>query len=124
VGKKRSGYNSWYYKTHKAQIKVQQNSASGKATRRKHQLKKHYGLTPAQHAALVSLQRGACAVCHIEMSKPHVDHDHETDAVRGILCSNCNTAIGLLHDSPSTARALANYLESDHNDVRVVKEFV
>lgn len=40
-----------------------------------------------------------------------IDHDHLTNEVRGTLCSNCNRALGLVHDSPKVLRNLADYLE-------------
>ncbi len=43
--------------------------------------------------------------------RPHVDHDHVLNIVRGILCSNCNTAIGLLKENPEIVRAVLKYLE-------------
>ncbi|MEU8956887.1 endonuclease VII domain-containing protein [Streptomyces sp. NPDC048518] len=41
----------------------------------------------------------------------HVDHCHETGKVRGVLCFNCNSAIGKLGDDPDTVRRAAAYLE-------------
>ena len=40
-----------------------------------------------------------------------MDHDHETGEVRGLLCANCNLAIGLLEDSPSRILAAAAYVK-------------
>lgn len=41
----------------------------------------------------------------------HIDHDHQTGKVRGVLCSRCNMALGLLHDSPATLARLIEYLQ-------------
>lgn len=41
----------------------------------------------------------------------HIDHDHETGAVRGLLCYKCNLAVGLFKNSPDLLRAAALYLE-------------
>lgn len=40
-----------------------------------------------------------------------VDHCHENGHVRGLLCSSCNTAIGLLRDDPAILRSAIAYLE-------------
>jgi len=70
-------------------------------------LKAQYGLTPHEADALLSL---GCRVCGNEAT--HIDHDHATGAVRGALCSNCNTGIGLFQDSPDLMRTAAEYLEA------------
>jgi hypothetical protein len=75
-----------------------------------------YGLTRSEYSDLLDGQDGGCAVCHKtpdpDKRAMPVDHCHKTGKVRGILCHNCNTAAGLLGDSPGTARQLAAYLEA------------
>lgn len=74
------------------------------------------GLTPEQYEAMEKAQGGVCQIC----SKPptgrwkrlHIDHDHTTGAVRGLLCVGCNRAIGYLNDDPERARRVADYLDS------------
>jgi hypothetical protein len=86
---------------------------------RRHRLRK-YGLTPDQYAAMLAGQQGRCAVCgklgptDWSGSFP-VDHDHETGAMRGILCAGCNTAIGLMGDDPDRLLAAAAYLLSSRS---------
>ena len=76
-------------------------------------LRRKYGLTQNLFEGLVSAQLGHCAICGAnEDLKLHVDHDHNTKKVRGLLCGKCNKAIGLLNDSPDLLRAAADYLES------------
>ena len=78
-------------------------------------LKTRYGLTPERVA---EMETRGCAICGTtdwngRHARPHIDHDHETGEVRGILCHNCNLAIGHLKDDPElVARALA-YLRGD-----------
>jgi hypothetical protein len=55
-------------------------------------------------------QNGLCLICKIN-SALCVDHDHVTGRVRGILCRNCNQAIGLLQDSSIICFAAGEYLE-------------
>ena len=55
-----------------------------------------------------------CAMCGGTPTRAegwHVDHDHETGGIRGVLCSRCNHAIGLLDEDPQRLRAAADYLE-------------
>lgn len=60
---------------------------------------------------------GVCRICDSRPQKPKrlvLDHDHSTGAIRGFICGQCNTALGMAGDSPERLRQLANYLEQ-HN---------
>jgi hypothetical protein len=80
---------------------------------RKAALKRNYGLSVEQYEAMHQRQGGVCAICKEECPIERVlsvDHCHTTGRVRGLLCSLCNKAIGLLKDSPERLRAAINYL--------------
>lgn len=71
-------------------------------------MKTKYGITPDEHACRYLDQHGLCAICgDPERSERKtdgtgglvVDHNHDTGAVRGLLCGRCNSAIGLLADN-------------------------
>lgn len=70
-----------------------------------------YDLLPEQYDAMVAAQGGRCAICRKIPSRMHVDHDHTTGEVRGLLCGPCNQGIGLLRDSPKLLRAAIRYLK-------------
>lgn len=74
-----------------------------------------YGITLEQYEALAVAQGGCCAICHQPPTKQrlHVDHDHATGIIRGLLCMPCNRAIGNLKDDPERARALLEYLTKE-----------
>lgn len=78
-------------------------------------LKGKYGLTRADYAALLASQDGRCAICSNPLADeervPHVDHDHSSGRVRGLLCFLCNTALGKFRDDPDLLRAAIAYLE-------------
>ncbi len=84
------------------------------AKRRVDVMRKRYGITPEDYAAMLAAQGGKCAICHGGPNGPgtrlHVDHCHNGGQVRGLLCSKCNTAVGLLDNDPARADALAVYL--------------
>jgi len=69
-----------------------------------------YGITVDDYIELQTQQRGCCAICKDSLKVPHIDHDHETGEVRGLLCPNCNTGIGLLKDSSEVSMRAATYL--------------
>lgn len=70
-----------------------------KKQEREGHLRRKYGLTQNMFEALVLAQLGKCAICQIsEGMELHVDHDHRSNKVRGLLCGKCNKAIGLMND--------------------------
>ena len=82
---------------------------------REGKLRDKYGITQAQFDALLSGQGGACAICHArepggKWKTFHVDHDHLTGAVRGLLCTNCNRGLGYFGDDESRLKKAAAYL--------------
>lgn len=80
---------------------------------RKHDLKRKFGITHEQYQAMLTEQKGVCAIC----GKPPrgrrlaVDHDHKTGAIRALLCGNCNHVLGNGQDDPEILRKAADYLE-------------
>lgn len=75
-----------------------------------------YGVTPEQFQQLLDGQQGRCAIC--SAAQPggrdnawHLDHNHTTRKVRGVLCHKCNVALGLFGDSAALLRAAVIYLE-------------
>ncbi|MEV5572026.1 endonuclease VII domain-containing protein [Spirillospora sp. NPDC052269] len=77
---------------------------------RHYKLRLKYGITEAEADALVELQRGLCAICS-DREPEHIDHCHDSEAVRGALCVGCNSGMGLLGDDPGVIRRAAAYLE-------------
>ena len=80
--------------------------------KRKSRLKIH-GLTPEDFNTMLIKQKNVCKICNTFSGGKilSVDHDHKTGRVRGLLCSSCNLAIGLMKDSPKLLRQAAKYLE-------------
>jgi hypothetical protein len=88
--------------------------------------RRYNGLTREEFIAEGEAREWKCAICGQiplpdsrraladELPYLVVDHCHNTEKRRGLLCGPCNTAIGLLGDDPSRARAAAAYLEQWH----------
>lgn len=92
-----------------------------------------YGVTRERFVQLMNLQGDACGVCRVRFGdwmtslrnrpvgtrkRPNefkIDHCHQTDVVRGILCHSCNVGLGLLGDDPVTLRAAAEYVDGHQN---------
>ena len=81
---------------------------------RKHSLKCKYNITQKQYDDLLLQQDNCCAICNEHkdtfLKGVFIDHCHVTKKVRGLLCTNCNTAIGLLHDNVNKLSNAINYL--------------
>lgn len=75
-----------------------------------------YGLTRDDFDAILEHQKGVCAICEQpEVGKKgnlHIDHDHNTGEIRGLLCKDCNTTLGQMKDNPDLLRKAAAYLEA------------
>lgn len=91
-------------------------------TGRKNRIKKHgstrhyhlmrrYGLSEVEVEAMIRRQGGFCAACRRKPAE-HVDHDHETGAVRAVLCFTCNVALGNIRDDADLLYMLSEYLEA------------
>lgn len=82
--------------------------------RRKSLLKISHGVTPEEYEQIAALCSGLCCICGTSDpglgSFMHLDHCHETGLLRGVLCGNCNTGIGLLGDSVDRLTAAILYL--------------
>lgn len=81
-------------------------------------LQQLYGITSEQYDVLFASQDCRCAICSTSTPSSKlgfmVDHDHSSGLVRGILCHQCNTLLGMSKDNPDTLRVAASYLERSH----------
>lgn len=91
------------------------NPEKAAASRRRNQLKRKYNITPEQFDEMLLGQGEKCAICR--SSDPQnwqgvfeVDHSHETQKIRGLLCRVCNTAIAMLGDNADGLQRAVDYL--------------
>lgn len=93
-------------------------------------LMRTYGMTLNEYRRRLASQEGCCAICRspgFKMREHHrkllvVDHDHATGAIRGLLCHNCNRAIGLLKDDPAIIRQAAAHIETHREGATTIPE--
>jgi len=85
-------------------------------TPRDYWLKKKYGITNAQYQILSEIQNGLCAICGRVSRRKHgtelvVDHSHETGRVRGLLCNECNAALGFVQENVAILEKMIAYVK-------------
>jgi hypothetical protein len=77
---------------------------------------KSYGITREDYDRMLVDQGFCCQICGIHQTelkkKLHIDHDHATGTIRGLLCSRCNLGIGHFDDNAELLRVVVAYLES------------
>jgi protein-arginine kinase activator protein McsA len=78
-------------------------------------IKRKFGITSVEYEKLLKHQQNKCAICQRDNVLFHIDHDHVTGKIRGLLCSNCNTAIGLLKEDEGILLMVIKYLK-ENND--------
>ena len=72
-------------------------------------MRRKFNISDSYYIELMA--RNDCPTCGKVMTKKCIDHDHKTEKIRGVLCNNCNTSLGLLNDNVDTLKNLFQYLE-------------
>lgn len=103
-----SGRSAYCKPCHNTRGKASKDKLGGART---YHLKRRYGITAEEADAMLTDQGGLCAIC-AKAPAAHVDHDHDSGAVRSLLCFNCNGGLGQFKDDPALLRVAARYVES------------
>ena len=85
------------------------------ATRKEQRMQKLYGISLQEKEDMLHNQGNCCAICKSQTftgSNWHIDHDHKTNKIRGILCGKCNHLIGLANDDTLILDAAIQYLQA------------
>ena len=82
-------------------------------------LKRNWDLTVDEFESMISKQDNRCFLCNIEFCdkrgmRPNVDHCHDTGRIRKLLCTRCNTAMGLLKENVSVLNKMINYIQGEN----------
>jgi len=126
LGYKKSGIHKRICKACYAAQSAEWRSRPGqKAKTENLRLIKTYGLSFDQFNELFTVQGGRCAICDRHQTelpgkaRMHIDHDHETGQIRGLLCFKCNSAVGNLDDDPARMLRAVKYLETHRSPTKV-----
>ena len=124
-------YNKVYKTRNKGRVLLRaaewkrKNPGAIRAINIKGKLKSRYGLSTEDYELILDSQDGVCAICRTEDPGHHgrfyIDHCHKTGDIRGLLCSRCNTGLGLFLDNPERLSAAIAYLSS-HEAGEVLQE--
>jgi len=89
-----------------------------KKRRQRTELLKKFGINSDQYDIILKEQNEVCAICQLPDPCNRalaVDHDHTTKKVRGLLCTNCNMAIGKFQDNIEYLKRAIEYMERDYS---------
>lgn len=88
--------------------------------RRKKKVIQRYGITFERYEEMYKAQNGSCAICDgpsLDGRRLHIDHDHNTGTIRGLLCQKCNMGLGCLNDDISLFNEAIKYLKAHKENV-------
>lgn len=87
----------------------------------KYVLKRYHNLTPEDYAAMFERQGRRCRICLLPTERRLcVDHNHKDGHIRGLLCSNCNRALGYFHDDLNIVNRALYYLLEDSASIKPI----
>ena len=116
-------YHKLYYEANKEKFRAKERLRRSRITesewkdlQHRYGMKHRHGITPEQYEEMLSAQNGKCALCFADNGaygingRLHIDHDHTTGKIRGLLCMHCNHAIERLDNHDGWASRAEEYL--------------
>ncbi len=118
---------SRYYHRHKERMNKSRKeyAANNPQMQHKYKLKQNYQMTVEEYGNILTKQNGVCAICKLpetrmtssrkdkKVNALAVDHNHISGRNRGLLCGNCNTALGLMKEDIETLKNMISYLRCE-----------
>lgn len=111
-----TGFASYCKSCHNARTRRTKQRLYGGS--REYHLRRRYGIGQQEFEQLLAAQGGVCGICGAERPE-HVDHDHVTGYVRGVLCFNCNGGLGHFRDDRGRLDKAIAYLTATASQVEV-----
>ena len=107
---------------------LNKNKAKIRLRNRRYRVKKDYDISWESFIEMYEAQWGRCAICGVYKKHPdkensiqsdvlHIDHCHRTKKVRGLLCTHCNKAIGILNEDVRILENAINYLKYFYSEI-------
>jgi len=115
-------YHKKYREEHKdrrRECSKEYNEHKGAAGIKASLIRKRYNISLEDLSNLLDSQKGCCVICKKSLIFPdstrsyHIDHNHSTGKVRGLLCPNCNVSLGNAYEDVTILRSMIEYLEQD-----------
>lgn len=91
--------------------------------KRRSHLKKEFNMSLEDYALMLKSQNNCCKICGIDNVNNsqhkhlHIDHDHSTGKIRGLLCSKCNTLLGSCKDNIEILKNAIGYLNESYKSL-------
>lgn len=98
-----------------AKAKERNSTPEGKRRNKSYLVRSVHGISLAEYEGYVEREGGACAICRRpfdDLLKPRLDHNHETGAIRGALCSRCNLNLHIVEKYGDLLPAMVAYLQT------------
>ena len=117
------GYSKKYYAQNKNKKKEYQSKRFNQI--KEARLRRNFNLTLNEFNKMLKNQNNKCVICNSNFTivkKPCVDHDHETNQVRELLCQKCNTVVGFVYEDLNIVNNLYNYIKK-HKFIKTSKKW-
>lgn len=110
----KDGYHCWCKLcTNKyAKNYIKQHPDRAKKWDRKYNLKHRCGLQQDEFLQISKKQKGKCLICKKKVVRLCIDHNHKTGKVRGLLCQNCNAALGMVDENINVLKDMIRYIKN------------
>lgn len=111
---KHAAYMREYSKKNRDRINAMRRARYSPERNKDCALRTKYGISLKEYNRMFEEQKGKCAICGVELDNgffTHLDHDHDTGRVRGLLCRNCNPGLGQFKHSAGLLQKAVEYLK-------------